>query len=123
MHASLLDILRCPVTRSSLTLQALSHFPGTNEVEDGILFAAEDWFYPITKGIPRLTVEAFMDYNVFFEKNLPGYSLRKDLLIKKHTRLLRYVIKKNRRTKKSFGQEWNIFDYQKDKTWNKCRFM
>ena len=119
MHASLLDILRCPVTRSSLTLQSLSYFPGTNEIEEGILFANEDWFYPITKGVPRLTVEAFIDYKEFFEKNLPGYSTRRETLINKNYQLVQYVTKKNRRTKQSFAQEWRLFNYEQDKTWNK----
>src|SRR5581483_916478 len=29
-----------------------------------------------------------------------------------------YALKKNTHTKKSFAQEWSIFDYQKTKTWD-----
>jgi SAM-dependent methyltransferase/uncharacterized protein YbaR (Trm112 family) len=119
MKSFLLKILRCPVTRSPLTLQAISYKSGTNEIAEGILFASDDWFYPVINGIPRLTVEAFLDYKNFFEKHLPDYLNRKKLLTEKYRKFVKYVTKKNIRTKKSFAQEWGLFDYQRDKTWDK----
>ncbi|TMI75087.1 MAG: methyltransferase domain-containing protein [Bacteroidetes bacterium] len=121
MQPSLLEILRCPVTRSPLELQTISCFPGSSEISDGILFATEDWFYPVIRGIPRLTVEAFLDYSDFLQNHLADYSSRKELLSCKYKRLTRYVVRKNKRTKRSFSQEWKIFDYDKDKTWDKDR--
>jgi len=121
MQPSLLQILRCPVTRSPLKLQPISCFPGSNEIANGILFANEDWFYPIIKGIPRLTVEAFIDYENFFRQHYAEYLPRKKVLLEKNESLIRYVTKKNKRTKKSFSQEWKVFDYTKDKTWDKDR--
>jgi len=121
MHPSLLEILRCPVTRSPLKLKTISCFPGSDEIADGILFADEDWFYPIINGIPRLTVEAFIDYEKFLGQHYSNYSFGKNALFEKHYKLIRYVVKKNKRTKESFSQEWKIFDYTKDKTWDKDR--
>jgi len=119
MQSSLLEILRCPVTRSRLKLQVLSYSPDSHEISEGILFANKDWFYPIVNGIPYLTVEAFLDHHSFLEKHLPDYLNRKIFLVEKYERLVKHVIKKNRRTKKSFTQEWGLFDYKRDKTWDK----
>jgi len=121
MQPSLLKILRCPVTRSLLRLQTFSATPGSGEILEGILFAENDWFYPIVKGIPRLTVEAFIDYEDFFEHHFPDYFQSRRLLQEKYGRLIRYVIRKNKRTKKSFSLEWGIFKYNQDKTWNEDR--
>jgi len=102
-------------------LQTISCFPGTNEIADGILFSNDDWFYPIIKGVPRLNVEAFVDYETFFKQHYPEYLSRKGRLLGKHKDFIRDVMKKNKRTKKSFAQEWRIFDYTRDKTWDKDR--
>ena len=107
------------MTRSSLKLQSFSSSPAGDEILEGILFAADDWFYPIIKGIPRLTIEAFIDYSDFFEKHLPEYLSCKKALTGKYNRLINYVIKKNKRTKKSFSLEWKLFNYDQDKTWDK----
>jgi hypothetical protein len=100
-------------------LQALLYSPGSHEISEGVLFANKDWFYPVINGIPYLTVEAFLDHSSFFEKHLPDYLNRKIFLLEKYGRFVKYVTKKNRRTKKSFTQEWRLFDYKRDKTWNK----
>ena len=124
MNEFLLELLRCPVTRTPLQLRVISKstrlFNEVEEevVEEGILFASEDWFYPIIKGIPRLLVEAFLDYSYFFEKHLPDFTGKKKNLLQKHHGLIKYVLNKNSHTKKSFEQEWNLFDYEKTKTWN-----
>jgi SAM-dependent methyltransferase/uncharacterized protein YbaR (Trm112 family) len=124
MQESAVQLLRCPVTRSPLRLQVISTRstkgnPSTSSfVSEGILFADADWFYPIIDGIPRLLVESFLDQQDFFEKHLPSYSTRKRDLEKKYPELLRAVIKKNSRTKKSFSLEWGIYDYTRDRTWN-----
>ena len=65
MEEKLLHLLRCPVTRSLLSLQVLStatkkYDNAENKVvHEGILYAEKDWFYPVINGIPRLLVEAF----------------------------------------------------------------
>ena len=64
MHEELLPLLRCPVSRSPLRLQIIGrsrkkYDTGEKEIEyisDGILFAEEDWFYPVIGGIPRLHI-------------------------------------------------------------------
>ncbi|MEO6611888.1 MAG: class I SAM-dependent methyltransferase [Chitinophagaceae bacterium] len=124
MQPSLLNLLRCPVTGSSLQLQVISQsaklFNGRQEtiVKEGVLFSEAEWFFPVINGIPRLIVEAFADYKEFLAAHLPDYPARRKLLEEKNAGLLKYIYKKNRRTKQSFTQEWRLFDYEKDKTWD-----
>lgn len=124
MQESLLVLLRCPVTKSDLQLQVIARgqkqYNGVQQevIEEGILYAAEDWFYPIIKGIPRLIVEAYADYEPFLRQHLPDYEQRRQRLENKYHSFTRYVIKKNRRTKQSFAQEWGLFNYEKDKVWD-----
>ncbi len=124
MQESLISFLRCPVTRSSLHLQVISNvirMLGGKEVStirEGILYAEHDWFYPIIDGIPRLIVEATLEYSGFFMKNMPEYERLKQNLEQKYSGLIRQIVKKNKRTRQSFSLEWEFYDYEKDKTWN-----
>ncbi len=127
MQERLLPLLRCPVSRTPLQLQVISRKnidfgDGTGEViSEGILFAGEDWFFPIIGGIPRLTVEAFRDYADFFRQHFPDYLTRRQQLEQKYPGLIAYVRRKNRKTRKSFTKEWSLYDYQKDRTWEADR--
>ena len=118
MNLNLLTILRCPVTRSSLKIHRITSSTDGDEIQEGILFADEDWFYPVINGIPRLIVEAFIDYKTFLEQHLQDYPVRRSSLEKKYDGLIKYVIKKNKKTKQSFSLEWGMFNYEKDKTWD-----
>ena len=118
-----LSFLVCSVTRSPLRLQkiavkAKSFSNGDKEIiSDGILFAENDWFYPVIDGVPRLLVESFIDNEDFLKKHLEDYEARKKNLINKFSGLIKEVLQKNKRTKKSFELEWSLFDYGEDKTW------
>lgn len=123
MKKNLLAILRCPVTRKELKLKSLRtakkiyNHKEEEIIYEGILFS-EEWFYPIIKGIPRLLVESFIDYEEFFHTYLEDYELKRDILMQKYRGLIRYVTSKNKSTKQSFEQEWNLYNYKKDKTWD-----
>jgi SAM-dependent methyltransferase/uncharacterized protein YbaR (Trm112 family) len=127
MQESLIELLRCPVTRSELTVTILKKAKkilGGQEVEvieEGILFASKNWFYPIIKCIPRLNVEALIDHADFLQIALPDYEERKKKILFEYSGLLKIVEKKNRRTKKSFSQEWKLYNYTEDKTWDANR--
>ena len=118
-----LSFLVCPVTRSALTLQKISvktkmFSSGEKEIiEEGILFSDKDWFYPIIDGVPRLLIEAFLDYEIFLKGRLADFESRKEYLLANYSGLIQQAIKKNTRTKKSFELEWKLFNYDEDKTW------
>lgn len=124
MLQSLLPLLKCPVTRTDLTVKVIKStdkiFNGNTVsiIEEALLFAEADWVYPVISGIPRLNVEAFLDYEIFLKQHDDAYFLRKANLIHKYANLIKYVTKKNRRTKESFTKEWGIYNYESDKTWD-----
>jgi 2-polyprenyl-3-methyl-5-hydroxy-6-metoxy-1,4-benzoquinol methylase/uncharacterized protein YbaR (Trm112 family) len=124
MQELMVPLLRCPVSRTPLKLEVISRsmkaYNGIKVeiITEGLLFATEDWFYPVIDGIPRLIVEAFSDYSDFLRKHLPDYDNRHDILVNKYSGLIKYVNGKNNYTKKSFSQEWRIFNYGVDKTWD-----
>ncbi|WP_462248654.1 methyltransferase domain-containing protein [Ferruginibacter sp.] len=124
MLESYIELLRCPLTRSRLTLHCLKKTikfldgAETEVIEEGILFAVDNCFYPVVKGIPRLNVEAVLDYADFLQLHLPDYKVKKEKLFTEHGAIIQLAAQKNRRTKKSFMQEWALYDNEKDKTWN-----
>lgn len=124
MQESLLPLLRCPVTKSTLSLKIIKQVEdlyesGTADViEEGVLYATEDWFYPVLKGIPRLNVESFLDYEDFLKNVVEDYEQLKQNILIKYGSLVKHVVKKNKRTKDSFAKEWAVYNYDTDKTWN-----
>jgi SAM-dependent methyltransferase/uncharacterized protein YbaR (Trm112 family) len=124
MQLELLETLRCPVTKTKLTLKIIKEeirkFDTVNipVITEGILFAEKDWFYPIIKSIPRLCIESFIDYKDFFADKMSDYHEKANLLKENYGSFLEIIIKKNKQTKESFAKEWEVFDYKTDKTWN-----
>jgi SAM-dependent methyltransferase/uncharacterized protein YbaR (Trm112 family) len=124
MQGYLLDLLRCPVTRSDLTITVIKKAikildnKEVEIIEEAVLFAADYWFYPVIKGVPRLNVEAIIDYAVFLKTFVPDYAERKERLLLKYGAFIKLAEQKNRRTKESFTQEWILHNHEEDKTWN-----
>ena len=118
-----LSLLVCPVTRSALRLHKISVKSKTfnsgekDIINEGILFADKEWFYPVVDGVPRLLIESFLDHEEFLKANLPDYENRKDLLLRNYPEIIQEAIKKNKKTKQSFELEWGLFNYEEDKTW------
>jgi len=124
MQESLVKLLRCPITRSKLTITILKttkkSLDGqlTDIIEEGILYAENDCFYPVIKGVPRLTVEAIVDFDNFLREVMNDYDKKKKQVFLKYGDLISLAQKKNKRTKESFTKEWGIFNYEVDKTWD-----
>jgi 2-polyprenyl-3-methyl-5-hydroxy-6-metoxy-1,4-benzoquinol methylase/uncharacterized protein YbaR (Trm112 family) len=123
MNKELLGVLRCPVSREHLELEVISYgtknYNGkdTEVIWNGLL-KSSDFIYPVIEGIPRLTVEAFLDYEVFLKEHAADYESIKRHILDKHAGLISFVLKKNKRSKQSFSQEWGIFNYEEDKVWD-----
>jgi 2-polyprenyl-3-methyl-5-hydroxy-6-metoxy-1,4-benzoquinol methylase len=123
MQLSFLNYLRCPVTRTPLTItikkKGLKTYNNIEEeyVEEAVLWADKDWFYPVVGGIPRLTVEAMFEYESFLEKEIADFRQKKDHLLTHYKHIISKAGAKNRRTKKSFAEEWSFFNYEEDTTW------
>ena len=123
MQESLLKLLRCPVTRTPLSLHIINVIKKQFEqgevevVYEGILYAEGDWFYPIVGGVPRLYPEAVIDHQSFLKKYITNYEERYAKLLVTYKSLIEICIKKNKKTKESFAKEWAVFNAEEDKTW------
>lgn len=123
MQESTILLLRCPISRSPLTLQVISRVSKTFNtgeeeiINEGILYATTEWFYPIIEGVPRMGVDAFLEYADFFKLHMPEYQERRNHLEKTYPGLIRYITGKNKRTRESFSLEWSLYNYQEDRTW------
>lgn len=123
MQKNLVEILRCPVTREKLSLEIISEgtkiYNGKNIpfIKEGILRSTH-FIYPIIKGIPRLTIEAFQDYEEFLLKNAADFLEFRTNILKNYSGFIKLINKKNKRTKESFSNEWNLFNYEEDKVWD-----
>lgn len=122
-----LEYMKCPVTRTDLRIEVKKTgrkmYEGVEEdyIEEGILYATEDWFYPVVKGVPRLTVEALFEYESFLQEHVDGFAAKKNHLLQKYGQVIRKAEKKNIRTRKSFAREWSFYNYDEDKTWGADR--
>jgi 2-polyprenyl-3-methyl-5-hydroxy-6-metoxy-1,4-benzoquinol methylase/uncharacterized protein YbaR (Trm112 family) len=123
MQYGLVDVLRCPVTRSRLSLTVVKESSRefgegiTSVVEEGILFSEEGWPFPVIAGIPRLCIESFLDYEVFLAKHINQYAVLKEKIFQQYGSFIKRIIKKNKKTRKSFSNEWGVYNFDADKTW------
>ncbi len=123
MQESIVELLRCPVTRSRFSLDIIKTTKKILDnqeaevIEEAVLYA-DAWFYPVIKGIPRLHIEAIIDYEDFLKMVVPDYVKRTELLFSTDAAFIELVRRKNKRTRKSFTREWALYNYEKDKTWN-----
>jgi ubiquinone/menaquinone biosynthesis C-methylase UbiE/uncharacterized protein YbaR (Trm112 family) len=123
MQLSLVNYLRCPITNQTLSLEIIQHASknysnGVEQVvESGILWA-NDICYPIIEGIPRLLVEAIIDYEDFLQLHVNNFETVKQTILTKHKSIIDFAIEKNKRTKESFALEWGLFNYEEDAVWD-----
>ncbi len=119
-----LSWLRCPVTRKELRCVIIEKIEKQMDgvrcevIQTAILYADDLWFYPVIDGIPRLIVEACVDYQVFLKQYVIDYNTRMQKIWKQYGAFLKLVIKNNSHTKQSFSQEWSLYNYDTDKTWD-----
>jgi 2-polyprenyl-3-methyl-5-hydroxy-6-metoxy-1,4-benzoquinol methylase len=135
MQEKLLEYLSSPVDKSELKLIAFKMHRKiyiTEEIEEcyeGLLIGENGYMFPVVKGIPRMQLDSFLEYENFLRENFPEYNERKKELLNSYSEVIKDAVKKTKKTKKSFGQEWAIFKYDNDKTWGftsesrKARFL
>lgn len=123
MQQQMLHFLRCPISHLPFKLEVIAYgtkrYNGKLEsfVKEGILYTPTDWCYPVINGVPRITVEAFTDFETFMQQHVPNFEVRKKKLLSTHGELIDFVRNKNKRTKSSFSLEWSLFNYKSDKVW------
>lgn len=124
MQQEMLSYLRCPITRSKLTLTILTtaykEFDGikTQVIESALLTSQEGLVYPVIKFVPRLLPEAIVDNKSFYQQHVANYTDLHKKTFELYGDVIELCIKKNSKTKASFSQEWQVFNYETDKVWD-----
>src|SRR5271157_5061195 len=109
MQAKILDKLCCPVDKNDLELIVFDthkkKYRDTeiDEVNNGILLSKSDWIYPIINGIPRMHLYSFLEHEEFLKKKYKDFETKKSLILDKYYSVLNDVLKKTKKTRKSFG--------------------
>ena len=123
MQKKLLENLCSPIDKSELELVVFSEHKkvySTVEITEcykGVLLGTGNWMFPVINGVPRMQLDAFLEYGDFLRKNYKEYEDKKKSLLSTFSEVIKDAVKKTKRTKKSFGQEWKIFKYNNDTTW------
>ena len=135
MKSSIIDLLTCPVSREKLKLDVyeteIKNYNGQNEeeVKSGMLTSPSGYLFPIVNGVPRLQLEAFIEHEAFIKKHVPDFENIKIKIHEKYGTIIKKTIKRNYKTKHSFGMEWSVYRYSSDTTWGwnkdarKVRFL
>jgi ubiquinone/menaquinone biosynthesis C-methylase UbiE/uncharacterized protein YbaR (Trm112 family) len=125
MQTALLNLLRCPLTKTALLCTTISTVEKSyggikkQEVNEAILRSETGLVFPVINGIPRMLIEAVYDYAPFLQTHLPDYAAIKKSIEIKHASLLKSCVAKNEKTKKSFEFEWSFLKRdQTDKIWH-----
>ncbi len=123
MQEKILKDLCSPIDKKELKLVVFKnhkkHYT-TGEIEEcyeGVLLGSDSWMFPIVNGVPRMQLDAFLEFGSFLKNNYQEYENKKNDLLRSYSYVINDAIKKTKKTKKSFGQEWSIFKYNNDTTW------
>ncbi|MEO8513192.1 MAG: class I SAM-dependent methyltransferase [Ignavibacteria bacterium] len=123
MQRNLLNLMLCPIDKKKLSLRVYKtenrkySQDTVEEIMEGLLISASGFIYPIIAGVPRMQLDAFLEYGNLISVNFKEYDSVKNTLLESYEYIINQVIKKTKKTKKSFSQEWKIFKYEGDTTW------
>ncbi len=124
MQKQILPYLACPITRSKLSLTVIKNgiklLDGEQQevIEEGFLTSAEGLVYPIIKYVPRLLVEAIVLYADFYKQHINSFASLEQKTMQQYGEVIKLCLNKNQKTRASFTQEWNVFNYDTDKVWD-----
>lgn len=118
MYRRLLDFLRCPICRKPLHLEVLAstRTDAGEEISEGLLRCADDHWFPIVRGIPRMLTGAVTEHWADIEPLIRDHespSVR-SLRDRIGTRAPRTA--HDPRTRSNFSLEWQHHQLG-DKTW------
>jgi SAM-dependent methyltransferase/uncharacterized protein YbaR (Trm112 family) len=123
MQTKILNKICCPIDKNDLELIVFDNHKKKykeqeiDEVLNGVLVSKSGWIYPIIDGVPRMQLNSFLDYENFLRSRYNEFDKKKTEIEQKYKNIVKDVLKKTKKTRKSFGQEWKIYKYDKDTTW------
>lgn len=123
MKEAIVEVLRCPLTKEKLSLEVYEKenrdYKGESitEIKTGLLTSPCGYIFPIINGVPRLQAESFLEHESSIKKHKQDFDSIKSKIISEYDYVIQQAIKRNFKTKQSFGMEWSIFRYNSDSTW------
>jgi len=124
MKDSLVEVMRCPLTMGKFSLDIYEREDKKygdvtiSEIKSGLLTSPCGYIFPIVKGVPRIQMESFLEHEAFIRKYRTDYDAIKAKIYKDWGYVLKLAIKRNKKTKISFGMEWSLFRHGRDTTWD-----
>lgn len=88
------------------------------EIMEGLLYCQCRLVFPIVEGVPRLTRDAARLHTLFFIRNREALAQAGVEISRLFSqREINTATRAAMQIRKSFGAEWKIFNYRKDRTW------
>lgn len=127
MYKQLIDIMKCPSCKSKLKLfsietgesveERITIDPHGQEVISGILKCDCDFLYPIIDGVPRFLEGGINRFPAFIDQHREQLESISEKQHIQRTSVETDESNNFENIRKSFSQEWGLFDYNSDKTW------
>lgn len=125
MQKEYIKLFKCPISKTDLQIEIFKEaerdYGGVKVpiIKEGVLISEIGLLFPIIDGIPRMLMESIYDYKDFLQQHLTNYNTYLNKLEKDFSGLMKFCIKKNKKTKESFAFEWSFLDTKKeDKLWH-----
>ncbi len=110
-----MELLRCPKCYGNLQLDVFEK--NNDEIIEGLLFCTCNSLYPIIDCVPRFIDEGIGPFPHFIEKYKETIKNISEISENQIISELNKSREDYNNILKSFSEEWNIFDYDDDKTW------
>jgi SAM-dependent methyltransferase/uncharacterized protein YbaR (Trm112 family) len=121
MNEILIESLVCPSCRTKLDLVSLdthaAERASEREVIAGVLRCSCGKAYPIIDGVPRLLEAGLEAFPEFVTKHRQPLTTVLGSQVVKSSKAVNNGHDDYENIRRSFSQEWGIFDYDSDKTW------
>lgn len=119
MYKRLLDFLRCPDCGLALELDTFATTDSDlgSEISEGLLHCAQDHWFPVVRGIPRMLPDALGEHWAALKSSLPSEGVSPAVrAVLDGARPGIQPADYDHRTRENFSHEWEYFDVG-DRTW------
>lgn len=118
MYERLLDFLRCPICRKPLRLEVLASTTSDagREISEGLLQCADDHWFPVVEGIPRMLSGAITEHWPDIEPLVRQHDSPSVTSLKDRVDTAAGRAGHDHRTRRNFSLEWQHHELG-DKTW------
>src|SRR5260221_8055611 len=102
MQEKILENLCSPIDKKELKLIVFKNHKKNylaGEIEEcyeGVLIDDESWMFPVVNGVPRMQLDAFLEYGSLLKANYNEYDKKKSVLLDSYSQAVKDAIKKTK---------------------------